>query len=98
MSFYGEILSFPITILDVPGLNQNSRDSCCGNRCTELSVYSLMLCAYTDYITCISDLNRIVPLYLVVMCCCFLPGSEGERRYRTLISLLGSVSHHAPSG
>ncbi|KZV41514.1 hypothetical protein F511_34775 [Dorcoceras hygrometricum] len=25
-------------------------------------------------------------------------GCEGERRYRTLISLLGFVSHHAPSG
>ncbi|KZV15658.1 hypothetical protein F511_24364 [Dorcoceras hygrometricum] len=41
------------------GLNQNSRDSCCGNRCTELSVYCLLLCAYTHYITCISDLSRI---------------------------------------
>ncbi|KZV57203.1 hypothetical protein F511_40560 [Dorcoceras hygrometricum] len=28
----------------------------------------------------------------------FLPGCEGERQYRTLISLLGSVSTHAPSG
>ncbi|KZV42336.1 ankyrin repeats-containing protein [Dorcoceras hygrometricum] len=37
-------------------------------------------------------------LYLVVLFCCFLPGCEGERRYRTLISLLGSVSPHAPSG
>ncbi|KZV37746.1 hypothetical protein F511_37671 [Dorcoceras hygrometricum] len=35
-----------------------------------------------------------------VLCCCcsFLPGCEGERRFRTLISLMASVSPHAPSG
>ncbi|KZV56674.1 hypothetical protein F511_25784 [Dorcoceras hygrometricum] len=36
MSFSGEFPSFSVTILDVRGLNQNSRDSCCGNRCKEL--------------------------------------------------------------
>ncbi|KZV20576.1 protein misato1 [Dorcoceras hygrometricum] len=36
VSFSGEFPSFPVTILDVRGLNQISRDSCCGNRCTEL--------------------------------------------------------------
>ncbi|KZV58054.1 hypothetical protein F511_42764 [Dorcoceras hygrometricum] len=46
------------------GFNQNSRDSCCGNRCTELS--------------------------------CFLPGCEDERRYHTLISLLGLTMHPLP--
>ncbi|KZV33683.1 cleavage stimulation factor subunit 2-like [Dorcoceras hygrometricum] len=49
----------------------------------------------------IASVTRSQPycaLYLVVLCCCFLPDCEGERRYRTLISLLGSVSPHAPSG
>ncbi|KZV21222.1 hypothetical protein F511_25041 [Dorcoceras hygrometricum] len=78
------------------GFNQISRAPGCGNRCTEPSVYCLLLCAYTHYITCILDLSRIVHCvvvsYLVVLCCCFLPGCEGERRYRTLISMLGLLA------
>ncbi|KZV42534.1 hypothetical protein F511_34366 [Dorcoceras hygrometricum] len=44
----------------------------------------------------LEDLSRIVHCvvvsYLVVLRYCFLPGCEGERRYRTLISLLGLLA------
>ncbi|KZV53633.1 hypothetical protein F511_19473 [Dorcoceras hygrometricum] len=47
--------------------------------------------AYTHFLSAVSAIALLLLLY-------FLPGCEGEWQYSTLISLLGFVSPHAPSG
>ncbi|KZV14193.1 hypothetical protein F511_44210 [Dorcoceras hygrometricum] len=91
--YYGEVMAWMIVVagmwIDRACWLCPVEDSICYLCiCCVAYVYMLVFqhVAYTHGI----PFSSFGSLCTLLYCCCFLPGCEGERQYRTLISLLGS--------